>query len=85
MAGAGDTKKPIGGNIMAHASTTRYVIRLTNGRKRKANFYRYISISLKKGRANCRIAKIMDSPWLPEAQGTFAINANGIDDPDLDE
>jgi DNA repair protein RAD51 len=25
MAGAGDTKKPIGGNIMAHASTTRYV------------------------------------------------------------
>ena len=23
MAGAGETKKPIGGNIMAHASTTR--------------------------------------------------------------
>jgi DNA repair protein RAD51 len=25
MAGAGETKKPIGGNIMAHASTTRCV------------------------------------------------------------
>ncbi|KAL7006799.1 RecA recombinase Rhp51 [Cystobasidiomycetes sp. EMM_F5] len=65
MAGAGDTKKPIGGNIMAHASTTR--------------------LSLKKGRQNCRIAKIMDSPCLPEAQGTFAINPNGIDDPELED
>ncbi|CAD6582350.1 MAG: recombinase rad51 [Cyphobasidiales sp. Tagirdzhanova-0007] len=65
MAGGGETKKPIGGNIMAHASTTR--------------------VSLKKGRQNCRIAKIMDSPCLPEAQGTFAINANGIDDPDLED
>ena len=65
MAGGGETKKPIGGNIMAHASTTR--------------------VMFKKGRANCRIAKIQDSPCLPEAQGTFAINANGIDDPDLEE
>lgn len=42
-------------------------------------------LSLKKGRQNCRIAKILDSPCLPEAQGTFAINANGIDDPELEE
>jgi meiotic recombination protein DMC1 len=41
-----DPKKPIGGHILAHASTTR--------------------ISLKKGRNENRIAKIYDSPDLPE-------------------
>ncbi|KAI0879307.1 DNA repair protein rhp51 [Hypoxylon argillaceum] len=56
-----DPKKPIGGNIMAHASTTR--------------------ISLKKGRGETRIAKIYDSPCLPESDCLFAINEDGIGDP----
>ncbi|KAK7430824.1 RecA recombinase Rhp51 [Neonectria magnoliae] len=56
-----DPKKPIGGNIIAHASTTR--------------------ISLKKGRAETRIAKIYDSPCLPESDCLFAIGENGIGDP----
>lgn len=56
-----DPKKPIGGNIMAHASTTR--------------------ISLKKGRGETRIAKIYDSPCLPESDTLFAINEDGIGDP----
>ncbi|KAH8736897.1 Rad51-domain-containing protein [Ilyonectria robusta] len=56
-----DPKKPIGGNIIAHASTTR--------------------ISLKKGRAETRIAKIYDSPCLPESDTLFAIGENGIGDP----
>lgn len=41
-----DPKKPIGGHILAHASTTR--------------------IMLKKGRGETRIAKIYDSPDMPE-------------------
>jgi DNA repair protein RAD51 len=53
-------KKPIGGNIMAHASTTR--------------------LFLRKGRAETRICKIYDSPNLPEAECTFAINGDGIGD-----
>lgn len=57
---AADPKKPIGGNIMAHASTTR--------------------LYLRKGRAETRICKIYDSPCLPEAEATFAINADGIGD-----
>ncbi|KAL7422948.1 RecA recombinase Rhp51 [Cryptotrichosporon argae] len=57
-----DSKKPIGGNIMAHASTTR--------------------LSLRKGRGTARVCKIVDSPCLPEAEGIFAINANGIGDPE---
>uniref|UniRef100_A0A8C4QEL5 Meiotic recombination protein n=1 Tax=Eptatretus burgeri TaxID=7764 RepID=A0A8C4QEL5_EPTBU len=55
-----DPKKPIGGHILAHASTTR--------------------ISLRKGRAELRIAKIFDSPDLPENETTFAISAGGITD-----
>ncbi|KAI2621095.1 DNA repair protein rhp51 [Hypoxylon sp. NC1633] len=56
-----DPKKPIGGNIIAHASTTR--------------------VSLKKGRGETRIAKIYDSPCLPESDCLFAINEDGIGDP----
>ncbi|XP_064179934.1 meiotic recombination protein DMC1/LIM15 homolog isoform X1 [Anguilla rostrata] len=55
-----DPKKPIGGHILAHASTTR--------------------ISLRKGRGEMRIAKIFDSPDMPENEATFAITAGGIAD-----
>lgn len=57
----GPSTKPIGGNIMAHASTTR--------------------LALRKGRGEQRICKIFDSPCLPEAEATFAINGDGIGDP----
>lgn len=46
-----DPKKPIGGHILAHASTTR--------------------LSLRKGRGETRVAKIYDSPMLPEGEATF--------------
>ncbi|GLG97560.1 hypothetical protein R5R35_011839 [Gryllus longicercus] len=55
-----DPKKPVGGNILAHASTTR--------------------IALRKGRGENRIAKIYDSPDLPENEATFAISEGGIID-----
>jgi len=55
-----DPKKPIGGNILAHASTTR--------------------LSLRKGRGELRIAKIYDSPDLPESEATFSITVGGVDD-----
>ncbi|VDM48608.1 unnamed protein product [Toxocara canis] len=55
-----DPKKPIGGHILAHASTTR--------------------IMLKKGRGETRIAKIYDSPDMPENEATFAITEGGVAD-----
>ncbi|CAG9532111.1 unnamed protein product [Cercopithifilaria johnstoni] len=55
-----DPKKPVGGHILAHASTTR--------------------IMLKKGRGETRIAKIYDSPDLPENEATFAITTIGVSD-----
>ncbi|VDD96318.1 unnamed protein product [Enterobius vermicularis] len=55
-----DPKKPIGGHILAHASTTR--------------------IMLKKGRGETRIAKIYDSPDMPENEAMFAISVGGVID-----
>ena len=58
--GGGDTKKPIGGHIIAHASTTR--------------------LSLRKGRGESRILKVIDSPMIAEGEAIFAITNEGIDD-----
>ncbi|TIB70357.1 hypothetical protein E3Q24_03005 [Wallemia mellicola] len=53
-------KKPVGGHVLGHASTTR--------------------IYLRKGRGNERIAKLSDSPDLPESEATYALGIGGIDD-----
>jgi len=57
---AKDPLKPIGGNIIAHASTTR--------------------LKLRKGRGETRVCKVIDSPTLPEAEASFAITGQGIND-----
>ena len=57
---AGAALKPIGGNIIAHASTTR--------------------LSLRKGRADTRVCKVVCSPSLPESEASFAVTEHGIDD-----
>ena len=59
---AKDPLKPIGGNIIAHASHTR--------------------LKLRKGRGETRIAKVIDSPNLPEAEATFALADVGVTDAD---
>lgn len=77
---AGNDKKPIGGNILAHASTTRSVT-LRAIEQLRCSFY-YSRLQLKKGRANTRQAKIYDSPCLPESETMFAILQSGIGDPE---
>ncbi len=57
---SGDGVKPIGGNIIAHASTTR--------------------IKLRKGRGEERIARVVDSPLIPEIDATFALSHHGVCD-----
>jgi RecA/RadA recombinase len=46
-----DPKKPVGGHILAHASSTR--------------------LYLRKGRNEQRVAKLYDSPDMPEAEATY--------------
>ncbi|KAI8067054.1 meiotic recombinase Dmc1 [Gongronella butleri] len=55
-----DPKKPVGGHVLAHASTTR--------------------VYLRKGRGEERVAKIYDSPDVPESEASFAITPGGIAD-----
>lgn len=47
----GPVVKPVGGNVLAHASCTR--------------------LHLKKGREDQRVAKLVDSPSMPEADAPF--------------
>ncbi len=56
----GDPTRPAGGNILAHASTHR--------------------VMLKKASGGLRIAKIIDSPYLPESESYFHITEKGVED-----
>jgi DNA repair protein RadA len=56
----GDPTKPIGGNIVAHASTFR--------------------IYLRKGKKGSRVAKLIDSPNLPDGEIAFIVETPGIKD-----
>lgn len=86
-----DPKKPIGGHIMAHASTTRYGGRdgsrlcyvglmMTISPHDVGILQTSLRLYFRKGRGETRICKIFDSPCLPEAEAVFAINADGIGD-----
>lgn len=91
-----DPKKPIGGNIMAHSSTTRLVfffsfLRMITGSTTETprcdpnRVFFLVSphcrLSLRKGRGENRICKVYDSPCLPESEAMFSIGAHGIADP----
>jgi RecA/RadA recombinase len=53
-----DPRKPIGGHVLAHASTTR--------------------VYLRKGKGEQRLAKVVDSPSMPEAEASFAVAEAGV-------
>eukprot|EP00892_Ulva_mutabilis_P010736 jgi/Ulvmu1/8034/UM004_0271.1 len=55
-----DPKKPIGGHVLAHASTVR--------------------LSLRKGRGEQRVIKVVDHPCMPEDEASFAITKDGVAD-----
>lgn len=57
---SGPQVKPIGGNIMAHASTTR--------------------LSLRKGRGEERVCKVVASPCLAEQEARLQIALEGVTD-----
>jgi len=56
----GDPTKPIGGHVLAHASTYR--------------------LYLRKGKDEKRIARLVDSPNLPEGECVFKVTPKGITD-----
>ena len=74
-----DPKKPIGGNILAHASTTRISLRKGRGEVRIAKIYdRQVNLHYRVSRLN-KLMLIL-SPDMPESEATFAITCGGIAD-----
>lgn len=59
----GDPTKPVGGNIVGHASTYR--------------------IYLRRGKKDSRVAKLIDSPDLPDGETVFMIETDGLKDVDV--
>lgn len=53
-----DPKKPLGGHVVAHASTTR--------------------LSLRKGKGEQRVIKVVDSPCLPEVGARQPLGRRGV-------
>lgn len=90
MSFAKDATKPIGGNIIAHASHTRSdwlagwplpppsppLLALTLATV-LLHLYR---LRLRKGRGENRVCQVYDSPSLPEAECQFSIGAAGIEE-----
>lgn len=88
---AGPQIKPIGGNIMAHASTTRsiyiliffispsccYGVFIFLKMTNSTPIYR---LALRKGRGEERVCKVISSPCLAEAEARFQISAEGVAD-----
>jgi DNA repair protein RAD51 len=74
----GEQKKPIGGNVMAHASTTRYAYEHYN--RTTLQYGSSFRLYLKKGKGDSRICHVADSPCLPETDAIFAIGPEGIVD-----
>ncbi|GMF29076.1 unnamed protein product [Phytophthora lilii] len=81
---AKDPLQPIGGNIMAHASCTRYelfkpkIVLVSEGNLLWCIVY--LRLRLKKGRGENRVMKVVDSPILPESEAIYSITEQGIQD-----
>jgi RecA/RadA recombinase len=41
-------------------------------------------VHIKRGKGGTRVAKVIDSPYLPEAKASFIITAKGIEDTDAE-
>lgn len=82
---AGPQFKPIGGNIMAHATTTRFDLIRRNVHILDVWFLDIYStfvdrLALRKGRGEERICKVVSSPCLAEAEARFQISTDGVTD-----
>ncbi|KAM3579919.1 hypothetical protein VKS41_007638 [Umbelopsis sp. WA50703] len=79
-----DPKKPVGGHILAHASVSFIIIILAleiQTLKFLTLFDRSATrLYLRKGRGEERVAKVYDSPDVPESEASYAISNSGITD-----
>lgn len=76
---AGGALKPIGGHILSHASATRMFLR--KGRIipfQKCELFAHKRLFLTDiGRAEERVAKLVDSPDRPESEASYKLDEGG--------
>jgi meiotic recombination protein DMC1 len=78
--------KPIGGHILSHASATRIFLRkgASNSATRSRNFVAHhpflltpLTFERESGRAEERVAKLVDSPDKPECEASYKLDEGG--------
>jgi meiotic recombination protein DMC1 len=74
---AGGALKPIGGHILSHASATRMFLR--KGMVAAVLVLTHLH-PFCQGRAEERVAKLVDSPDLPESEATYKLDEGGWSD-----
>ena len=81
---AGPAFKAIGGNIIAHASTTRLALRKGRGENRickvVVSTQALLQLLVIHGYVLTDRERLQDSPMLPESEAEFAIAETGITD-----
>ncbi|CEP12943.1 hypothetical protein [Parasitella parasitica] len=84
MAFVADPKKPVGGHVLASVDINCMPLQITNAVTRYSTFRLMRNSStrvyLRKGRGEERVAKLFDSPDMPESEASYAINSGGIID-----
>ena len=76
---AGGALKPIGGHILSHASATRMFLRKGTYHSGGSAFL-LAEIYLLVGRAEERVAKLVDSPDRPESEASYKLDEGGWSD-----
>lgn len=74
-----DGRKPAGGHILAHASTTRLLLRKGRGEERVAKI---VDSPGKLPRVLMNVFEANDGLDCPEREATYIITAGGINDPE---
>lgn len=72
---AGGALKPIGGHILSHASATRIFLRKGKYQLMERNLKWYLTQL--PGRAEERVAKLVDSPDRPESEASYKLDEGG--------
>ena len=74
---AGGALKPIGGHILSHASATRMYLRKGATIALQPVFRQSLTFGFNPGRAEERVAKLVDSPDKPESEASYKLDEGG--------
>lgn len=75
---AGGALKPIGGHILSHASATRIFLRKGQMDWHRVGLLRIVcNLIIESGRAEERVAKLVDSPDRPESEASYKLDEGG--------